>query len=113
MIKPVEITELYKLTVETWGPKTQLDMVIEEAVEVIHACMKLKRAIKKCPEKGWQGEEANQVAEEAVDSLITLGQMQYILGNGDQAQYEFWDRVMDNFYTEKVAKLMVKLGADL
>jgi len=66
---------LYKEAVDLWGSEAQLDMVVEECAELIHAIQKAKRS------KGTDIVPAQEhIICEAVDALICIGQLPHILG---------------------------------
>ena len=62
---------MYIRAVDKWGFLAQLNMVVEECAELIHAIQKMKRG------------EDNYIAvtEEAVDVEIMLGQLRYMVDN--------------------------------
>ena len=66
-------TDVYRKAVEYWGEQFQMDMMIEECCELIHAIMKYRR--KKAT--------ILDVAEECADVIIMLGQMEVIIQEKD------------------------------
>jgi len=65
----IKTKDVYSLAVKYWGEQFQMDMMIEECCELIHAIMKYRR-----------GKATIQdVAEECVDVQIMVSQMQVIV----------------------------------
>jgi len=74
----------------TWGQEKQLDMVIEECAELIHAISKLKRG------KIREG----KVVEEAIDVYLMLGQLITMIGGPI-----LWNK----YFKEKTERLKKRL----
>jgi len=70
--------EIYKMAVSCWGKKTQSDMMIEEATELIQAILKDRRG----------KDIADNLIEEIVDTQIMLNQMRIIVN--DESKYQRW-----------------------
>jgi len=67
--------ELYKRAVKYWGPGLQIEMMIEEASELIHALQKYKRH---------KDEDTTMhVCEEIADTQIMINQMALIFSKED------------------------------
>jgi len=80
--------DLYLAALREWGPKTQLDMVIEECSELIHAISKVKR----------KRMAIEDMEPEMVDVYIMLQQMRVLL---DETGVSNWD----NIYRDKMKYL--------
>jgi NTP pyrophosphatase (non-canonical NTP hydrolase) len=72
--------ELVRRVVEAWGFDNQLDMVVEELSELIHAIQKWRRRI---------GSESavEHVAEEAADVELMLAQLHYMMEHMADRKY--------------------------
>jgi NTP pyrophosphatase (non-canonical NTP hydrolase) len=72
--------ELARRVVESWGFDDQLDMVVEELSELIHAIQKWKRN---------KGSErlVEHVAEEAADVELMLAQLHYMMEHMADRKY--------------------------
>ena len=79
-----------------FGPESQLDMVIEEAAELIQAIAKSRRILYYTPGKAVQ---APQVACEIADVLVCLQQIEIVMRESDA-----WDRVV-NEHRAKIGRL--------
>ena len=79
-----------------FGPESQLDMVIEEAAELIQAIAKSRRMPYYTPGKAVQ---APQVACEIADVLVCLQQIEIVMRESDA-----WDRVV-NEHRAKIGRL--------
>lgn len=66
-------TEIYKKALSLWGTDLQIDMMIEECAEVIHALQKFKR----------HRVDMMDVAMELADIEIMCGQMRIVFGDRD------------------------------
>ena len=75
-----EVREIYKKAFVMWGRDLQLNMVIEEASEIIQAVCKFKR--NPCPAC------LDEVIEEIVDVRIMLEQIECIFGLTRRIQAE-------------------------
>ena len=64
--------KLYARAWRKWGPDSQLDMVIEEAAELIQAVNKVKRY-------GYKAKNLDHLAEEVTDVAIMLEQTVEVL----------------------------------
>jgi len=62
--------ELYQKAIEKWGIELQLDMMIEECAELIHAIIHLKREL--CPYT------LDMLREEIADVKIMIEQMEEV-----------------------------------
>ncbi len=90
--------QLLALAVERYGQVTQIDMVIEECAELIHAIQKHRRGGEK---PGDTYRLAANLVEEGVDVELCLEQLKAIMG----------EPVLWNNYRElKLNRLAVKLG---
>lgn len=86
----MEEKEIYEMAVHTFGRESQLNMMIEEASELIQAIQKNRRGIN----------TPNDVLAEVVDCQIMLTQMKFMLN--DEKKY---DRIMV-YKLERLAKLI-------
>jgi NTP pyrophosphatase (non-canonical NTP hydrolase) len=73
--------ELMEKILKKWGVNVQLDILIEEASELIHAICKLKR---RYPDRyywldGWRYICAHDVVDEIADVLIMIEQICYMM----------------------------------
>lgn len=64
--------EIYAKTIETWGEKAQYDQTIEECAELIATLQHFAR--------GKVGKDA--VVDELADVFLMVGQLTYMLGEG-------------------------------
>lgn len=64
---------IYQKAIDKFGKGAQLDMVVEECAELIHAIQKIKRNIY------WRDNIIKNVVEELVDVEIMLEQLKYML----------------------------------
>ncbi len=89
MNKIKENDDLYKKAIELWGEEAQLEMIVEECAELIHAIQKLKR------NDGDRLPKLEKVHEEIADVRIVL----------EQAYYFFSRKTIDKFYNQKLTRL--------
>jgi len=81
--------QLYKKAIFLWGMDSQIDMMIEECAEAIHALQKLKR----------DRISVDDVAFELADVEIMCGQMRVVFG----------DRIIDKCKKIKLKRLSCRL----
>ena len=79
----------YETAIKTWGVDNQVDMLIEEAAEVIHAIQKLRRGLV----------TEDSVCEELADLEIVLEQMRLVFSTKD----------IDKFKAAKIKRLKNRL----
>lgn len=92
-MKPEEELELFKRATKNWGSLNQLDMVIEEAAELIQAINKAKR-------KDFNVDSVNDLCQEIADVEIMIDQLKIILNEND---------LINRFRIEKVERLRDRL----
>ena len=79
--------DLYVKALLLWGNEAQVDMIVEECSELIHAIQKLKR--------NQTVENEVRVCEEMADVRIMI----------EQGLYVFSRRIFDEKYKEKIKRL--------
>jgi NTP pyrophosphatase (non-canonical NTP hydrolase) len=100
--RPEDINALYKRVIDEYGRESQVDNVIEEAAELIHAICKHKR---KAAQGTFPGPELDAVVEEIADMQIALDQAKLIYcGQSPEAEKAFED-----VKRRKLEKLAAKL----
>ena len=81
--------ELYKKALQYWGRHAQIDMMIEEASELIVALQHYKRYLLNHPINEYNREYGEHVCEEIADTQIMLNQMKLIFSKADVAKYRY------------------------
>lgn len=69
---------IYQQAVLEWGVEAQIDMMIEEAAELIHALSKYKRI--RTLKQPFSIEVNTTILEELADVIIMTRQMKYLFG---------------------------------
>jgi NTP pyrophosphatase (non-canonical NTP hydrolase) len=84
---------------EKWGNEKQIDMIVEECAEVIHAMQKYKRYNNResLPE---QKQKARDNCNEEIADLIIMMHQAYIIFEGDE---------IDRIIQEKLQRIQPKL----
>ena len=86
--------DLYKRAFHKWGANDQLNMVIEECAELIHAISKYRRG------------KPNSLLDEMADVEIMLEQMRVLVGEKDC-------KIVDSIKMQKIARLNRRVNEEI